>query len=120
MERLAQNERPTDLSREYGVSRKTVNKFEKRYKRLGLAGLEDQSRAPKVIPHKTPPEVEEVIIAERRQHPTWGPKKFKEVLEAPRAVVPVSSRDRQHPRPKRARATEEEAATPRTSADGTA
>jgi transposase InsO family protein len=70
-----------DLCREYGVSRKTVAKFKKRFERLGLAGLEDQSRAPKVIPHKTPPEVEEVIIAERKQHPTWGPKKLKEVLE---------------------------------------
>jgi len=81
MERLAQKERGTDLAREYGVSRKTISKFKDRFARLGLAGLEDQSRAPKVIPHKTPPEVEEVIIAERKQHPTWGPKKLKEVLE---------------------------------------
>jgi transposase InsO family protein len=70
-----------DLCHEYGVSRKTVNKFKKRFERLGLVGLEDQSRAPKVIPHKTPPEVEEVILAERKQHPTWGPKKLKAVLE---------------------------------------
>ena len=81
MERLAQKERVTDLCREYGVSRKTVNKFKTRFERLGLAGLEDQSRAPKTIPHKTPPEVEEVIIVERKQHPTSGPKKLKEVLE---------------------------------------
>lgn len=81
MERLAKKERVADLCREYGVSRKTVNKFKARFARLGLAGLEDQSRAPKVIPHKTPPEVEELIIAERKQHPTWGPKKLKQVLE---------------------------------------
>ena len=81
MERLAREERVMDLCREYGVSRKTVLKFKKRFERLGVAGLEDQSRAPRVIPHKTPPEVEAVIIAERQQHPKWGPKKLKVVLE---------------------------------------
>jgi transposase InsO family protein len=81
MDRLARKERVADLCREYGVSRKTVNKFKKRFERLGVAGLEDQSKAPKVIPHKTPPEVEEVIIAERKAHPTWGGRKLKEVLE---------------------------------------
>jgi transposase InsO family protein len=79
--RLAQKERLTDLCREYGISRKTGSKFKRRFEQLGVAGLADQSRAPRVIPHKTPPEVEEVIIAERVQHPTWGPKKLKEALE---------------------------------------
>ncbi len=35
----------------------------------------------KPIPHKTPPELVEVLLAERRLHPTWGPRKLKEVLE---------------------------------------
>ena len=81
IERLAQGERITDLCREYGISRKTGDKFKRRFEQFGAAGLKDQSRAPKVIPHKTPPEVEEVILAERKQHPTWGPKKLKVVLE---------------------------------------
>lgn len=79
--RLAQKERLTDLCREYGISRKTGSKFKRRFDQLGVAGLADQSRAPRVIPHKTPPEVQEVIIAERKQHPTWGPRKLKETLE---------------------------------------
>ena len=81
MARLGRKERMSDLCREYGISRKTGDKFKERFERLGLAGLEDGSRAPHVIPHKTPPELEEVIIAERRAHPTWGPRKIKEVLE---------------------------------------
>ena len=81
MQRLARKERITDLCREYGISRKTAHKFKKRFERYGVAGLEDQSKAPKVIPHKTSPEIEELVIAERKQHPTWGPKKLKEVLE---------------------------------------
>jgi transposase InsO family protein len=79
--RLAAGERLTDLCRQYGISRKTGNKFKKRYEDCGIAGLADRSRAPKVIPHKTPPELAEVIIAERRLHPTWGPRKLKTVLE---------------------------------------
>jgi len=81
MVRLGRKERLTDLCREYGISRKTGEKFKKRFKELGLEGLQDQSRAPKVIPHKTPPELVEVILAERRAHPSWGPRKIKETLQ---------------------------------------
>jgi transposase InsO family protein len=81
MRRLAAKEKLIDLCREYGISRKTAWKFKKRFTSLGISGLEDQSRAPRVIPHKTPPELEELIVAERKKHTTWGPKKLKEVLE---------------------------------------
>lgn len=81
MQRLAKGERVSDLCRDYGISRKTGHKYKARFERLGAAGLENQSRAPKVIPHKTPPEVEALVIAERRAHPTWGPKKLKASLE---------------------------------------
>ena len=81
MNRLAQKEKLTDLCREYGISRKTGDKFRKRFERFGVVGLSDQSRAPKVIPHKTSPALVELVIAERTKHPTWGPKKIKDVLE---------------------------------------
>jgi transposase InsO family protein len=81
MTRLGLGERMSDLCREYGISRKTGNKFKVRFERLGVAGLADRSRAPRVIPHKTPPEMEALILAERRAHPTWGPRKIKDVLE---------------------------------------
>ena len=81
MVRLGKGERLTDLCREYGISRKTGEKFKRRFRELGPVGLEDQSRAPKLIPHKTPPELVEVLLAERRRHPAWGPRKIKEVLE---------------------------------------
>src|SRR4051812_30249938 len=81
IKRLAAHERLTDLCHEYGISRKTGSKFKKRFEEHGAAGLADHSRAPKVIPHKTPPEVEEVIVGERKSHPTWGPRKLKDSLE---------------------------------------
>jgi transposase InsO family protein len=79
--RLRKGERLTDLCREYGVSRKTGNKYKKRFEELGVIGLEDQSRAPHVIPHKTPPELVELLVTERVRHPSWGPRKLKNVLE---------------------------------------
>ena len=81
MNRVMRGEKVTDLCREFGIARKTGDKYKQRFKRLGVAGLADQKRAPKVIPHRTPPELAEVILAERRRHPTWGPKKLKDVLE---------------------------------------
>jgi len=82
MKRVLKGEAVVQLCREFGISRKTGDKFKQRFKRLGEAGLLDQSRAPKVIPHKTSPEVIKLLIAERERHPSWGPKKLKNVLEA--------------------------------------
>jgi transposase InsO family protein len=81
IERLVRGERVTDLCREYGIARKTGEKFKKRFRDHGLAGLADRSRAPIVIPHKTPPELIDLIVAQRRRHPTWGPKKLKATLQ---------------------------------------
>lgn len=79
--RLNQGERMTDLCCDYGISRKTGHKLKRRFEELGALGLFDQSRAPRCIPHRTPPEVAELVAAERVRHPNWGPKKLKDVLE---------------------------------------
>jgi transposase InsO family protein len=79
--RLNSGERMADLCREYGIARKTGHKLQKRCAELGEAGLEELSRSPKHIPHRTPPELVELIVAERLSHPSWGPKKLKDVLE---------------------------------------
>lgn len=81
MNRVMRGDKVAQLCREYGISRKTGDKFKQRFKRLGEAGLLDQSRAPNVIPHRTPPELVKLIVGERQRHPTWGPKKLKVVLE---------------------------------------
>jgi transposase InsO family protein len=81
MTRLNSGERMTDLCREYGISRKTGHKLKNRYDEVGVAGLFDRSRAPKHIPHKTPPEIAQMVVRERKRHPSWGPKKLKDVLE---------------------------------------
>jgi len=81
MNRLFDGEKLVDLCQEYGISRKTGQKFKARFEAQGIAGLYDLPRAPKVIPHKTPPELVNVIVEERKRHPSWGPKKLKGVLE---------------------------------------
>jgi transposase InsO family protein len=79
--RLRSGDRMTDLCREYGISRKTGHKLSNRFDEFGVEGLFDRSRAPEHIPHKTPPELVKLVLAERRRHPNWGPRKLKEILE---------------------------------------
>ena len=64
----------SDLCREFGISRKTGHKIWNRYSEMGLEGLLDASRAPRQIPHRTPDELVELVLTERKKHPTWGPK----------------------------------------------
>lgn len=71
----------SELCRRYGVSRKTGYKWLARYEEGGLANLEDRSRAPHVRPNQVSLEWEERIIALRKQHPRWGPKKLWHLLE---------------------------------------
>ena len=49
-----------------GVSERTCSKWVGRYRAEGQAGLLDRSSAPRSIPHRTPDELVEVIVALRR------------------------------------------------------
>jgi transposase InsO family protein len=53
--------------REHGVSRDTFYRWRDRYKEEGLAGLEPRSSAPKTSPGRTPPAVEDVVVALRKE-----------------------------------------------------
>lgn len=85
--RLENGERMTELCREFGISRKTGYKLWDRYRVLGPVGLFDESRAPERVPHRTSKEVEELIVALRRERPSWGPKKLRAVLERERPGI---------------------------------
>lgn len=73
----------TELCRRYGVSRKTGYKFLDRFDEEGPDGLRDYSRAPDTCPHRIDDAVARAIIAARKAHPSWGPRKLLEWL-APR------------------------------------
>jgi transposase len=80
-----------ELAREFGISEKTAHKFLRRWKDEGLDGLRERSRAPQRIPHRTSPEVVDLILAVRRAHPTWGARKIKQRLLVTHPGVPTPS-----------------------------
>lgn len=65
----------TELAENYGVSRKTVYKWIRRYQDNGMVGLEGLSREPYHHPNETPQETIEVILERKRHRMRWGPRK---------------------------------------------
>lgn len=80
----------TELCGMFGISRKTGYKWLDRYRQEGATGLKERSRAPHQIPHKTPQDVVDFVIAQRKKHPTWGGRKIAQKAHkiAPHLDVP--------------------------------
>lgn len=72
----------SQLCREYGISRKTGYKWLKRYEQEGVDGLADRLRCAKRCPHKTPREMERIVLELRKEHPAWGGRKLRARLLA--------------------------------------
>ena len=70
--RLLENERMSDLCREFGISRKTGYKIFNRYKEHGLAALDDRSRRPVRYANQLPFQVENLIVQIKRERPQLG------------------------------------------------
>lgn len=68
------------LCREYGISRPTGRKWRTRYVELGPAGLEEESRRPKSSPLSLEEELVAAVLEARDAHPSWGPKKLRQLL----------------------------------------
>jgi transposase InsO family protein len=85
---LAQTDRftLTDLCEQFNISRKTAYKHLERYAEGGLRALAPRSHRPHCFPQRTDQKVEALILAERRLHRTWGPKKLQDVLERKHGV----------------------------------
>jgi putative transposase len=66
----------TELSENFGVSRKTIYKWIDRYKHGNVSDLEEKSRAPHTHPNATAPEIVTQLISTKLKHPCWGPKKI--------------------------------------------
>lgn len=69
------------ICREYGVSRKTAYKWLKRERAGGTAGLLEQSRRPLHHPMQTSTDMEGQVLAVRDEHPAWGGRKIRRVLQ---------------------------------------
>ncbi len=66
----------TETAARFGVSRKTMHAWLRRYEDEGLAGLADRSHRPLRVPHQMPAPVEIEIARVRRAHPSWGPRRL--------------------------------------------
>ena len=82
-----------ELCREFGISRQVGYGWIRRYREGNLRALEDRSRRPKTTPKKVSDELEELLVAARKLHPTWGPKKLRAWLihHRPQLELPVQS-----------------------------
>lgn len=83
----------TELTAQYGVSRKTGYKWVERHATGGAQGLADQSRRPHASPQATEATLVDALLAVRRRHPRWGPKKLLAVARRrdPEAAWPARS-----------------------------
>jgi transposase InsO family protein len=72
----AGTERMAEVCRQFGISRKTGYKWRRRYQAASVDGLKARSRARHTQAHQTPAAVEDLLVALKARHPTWGPKKL--------------------------------------------
>ena len=81
------------LCSSYGISPKTGYKWLNRFLSGGFNNLEDKSRAPHTIPHRTPDEICDLIIKTKLAHINWGPKKVLDNIKQhhPTLILPADS-----------------------------
>ena len=70
-----------ELCRRWGVSSTAAYKWVRRFAATGAAGLADQSRRPLSSPKRTSAAMEERVLAVRGDHPAWGGRKIRKVLQ---------------------------------------
>jgi transposase InsO family protein len=70
----------TSLSKAYGISRKTIYKWIKRYEKAGKDGLKDNPKTPKKLAKATEQRLVDIIIELKLKHLNWGPKKLRTIL----------------------------------------
>lgn len=75
-----------EVARQFRVSRATVDKWMRRYRERGEAGLEERSSAPHAHPRRTPLEVEQRICGVRRGQ-GYGPHRIAWALDLPRSTI---------------------------------
>lgn len=91
--RLLEGDSMTELCREFGISRKTGYKILDRYQNSGIEGLTDRSRRPIRYANQLPMQIEQTILNIKRDKPTWGAKKIRELIyrKYPSVKIPAVS-----------------------------
>ncbi len=86
IERIAAGRPVAHVAAEMGVSRKTADKWWRRWLSDGVDGLEDRSSRPHRCPHQTPARVEQRIVR-LRQRRKLGPARISSVVGVPASTV---------------------------------
>jgi transposase-like protein len=74
-------------ARFYQVSRNTVRKWLRRYQESRIVGLEEHSRAPKRIPHRTDAATEARVVAIKKKLRRFGSRRLKRDFNCPAVIV---------------------------------
>jgi len=91
MECQAGEESMAHLCRKYGISRRVGYKWIGRFAEGGVDGLKDQSRAPHDHANAVEPSLQHRIVQLRGEHPRWGPRKLRVLLQRQQTQVPAAS-----------------------------
>lgn len=97
-----ENANVRQLCRQFSISSATAYKWLRRFRAEGVQGLHELSRRPYHSPARTPEEIENAVISQRQQHPTWGGRKLRARLltlghpQVPSPSTITSILDRHH------------------------
>jgi len=86
VERIADGQPVSHVAKAAGVSRQCATKWRDRFAEEGVDGLHDRSSRPHLIANQTPPEVEERVLAARREH-RCGPDQLCHVIDVPARTI---------------------------------
>src|SRR5437870_11847483 len=67
MVRYAQVHGIKPAAKHYNCSKNTIRTWGRRFKKDGTRALKNKSRAPHSCPHKTPKDIEDQVVAKRKQ-----------------------------------------------------
>jgi transposase InsO family protein len=80
------------LCRRFAISPKTAYKWLSRFRAGGADALADRSRRPLTRPTTSSARIEEIVLALREQHPSWGGRKLRHRLRTLQESQPAAKR----------------------------
>ena len=92
----AQTHGQRSAARYFRCARNTVAKWWARFQREGRAGLRELSHAPQSCPHKTKPQIEQLVLAQRARTKGFGGERLKHEFELPCGISAIKRILRQH------------------------
>lgn len=94
--RALEGEQMAALCREFGISRKTGYKIFNRYKECGIEGLVDRTRRPVRFGNQLPFQVEQEIVNLKKEKPSFGARKVRELLRRKYPDIPLPAKSTVH------------------------